>query len=720
MTTENFNIKGITAELKAANQDIDSAEDKNARAMLTKLTDIAESPYVSYSKIPDAVLNNMLDIGKFLYQSDRDKMIATGDHLTGKTFTIEQFSYHAERILRTAKMVPEDQQVEVFFADARKFQGEKEDAFIDLVANTITLFPGETIIYTNNYYTAMLVEKHFPLVRMLVELSPELMNEVKQAGVPLTNYSFASGFSNDFGKNETVAALRTYHKQQLVDHYSIDLPRNFINKFVSHIYKNAEIMQDEDGNYAKGPIPMGYWVRLLNEALGEVTFKPEKYHDDKGVLNQSALIEHTLLENSDLFNPNNALNDIMEAFAEAFSGGAPDDEDGASGGKGGGRRVIIAAPPGFGMPTTQTQPQKGTEGVEKIQYSDMKTLPDRIKEKVVGQNRVVEEVAKGFKVAAAGLNDEDKPVRSMIFLGPTGVGKTQLAKTLADELAVDPMNLLRLDMSEYSKEHDNHKLFGAPAGYVGHEKGGVLTSQVAEHPNSVILLDEVEKAHPVIWDSFLQVLDAGRMTDSHGNTVSFANAVIVMTSNLGANERLQTEGGFTSGIARITAEQEKDRRSKNAIKNMEMFFKPEFINRIDDVFIFDVLPDEALYDITLLEIEELVARVARSTGDKSTLSAPSEEVISKIVSMADSRKYGARDIKRVVKRKVSDLVASSMIDSTDKYSNFVLSLDDNGDIVVSTEKSKSKSVVKPRQPRKKAAGAKAESAEAPKKVAEKE
>lgn len=686
MTKENFDINGIIEELKASQEDIDSGDNNKARMMLTKLTQVAESPYVPYSKIPDAVRNNILDVGKFLYQSDRDKMIATGDHLTGKTFTIEQFAYHAQRILHTAKMVPDDQEVAVFYADARRFQGEQEMVFINLVANTIEHFPGEVIIYTNNYYTAMIVEQRFPSVRMLVEMSPELLNEVKQNGVRLTGYSFAAGFSGDFGKKDTIDALRIYHKQQLVDHYGLEIPRNFINKFVSGIYRDAEIMRDDEDEESKGSVPMGYWVRLLNEALGEATFKPEKYYDDKGTLKQDDLISHILAENADFFNPSNALGDIMEAFAEALGGG----EEGEPGK--GGRKIIVSAPPGFGMPTPQTQQQADGGGEGGIEYSDMKTLADRIKSRVIGQDRVVDEVAKGFKVAAAGINDDDKPVRSMIFLGPTGVGKTQLAKTLSEELAVEPMNMLRLDMSEYSKEHDSAKLFGSPAGYVGHERGGVLTSQVAEHPNSVILLDEVEKAHPVIWDSFLQVFDAGRMTDSHGNTVDFTNTVIVMTSNLGANEKLQTEGGFTAGLTKLNADQERDRRSKNAIKNMEMFFKPELLNRIDDVFVFDVLPDEALANITMLEIEELVSRVARSTGSKSELKAPNADVINKIVAMSDSYRYGARDIKRVVKRKVSDLVAASMLDAPSKYVEFSLGLNDDGDIVV--EKSSRKSAVK--------------------------
>lgn len=657
--------------------------------MLPRLTEMPGSPYVTFSKIPQAVKNNMLDIAKFLYQPDRDRLIITEDHLTGKTFTVEQFAYHADRILHDAKMVPDEVPVTVFYADARRFKTGQENEFASLVANTISDFPGESIMYTNNFYTASIIEQALPSLKTIIELAPEAINEIRKTDINLSTYSFSSGFSMDFGRKETTESLRVYHKQQMLDHYGLDLPHNFIHHIVSYVYKNSEITHDSDGNEIKGNIPMGYWVRILNELLGEATFKPEKYKKRDGSFNVEKLANYALVENSDFFKPGDAFSQMVEAFEELF-GDSPHGDDPELGG-----RNVIAAVKGNAAGQTQEQESKKNSS-SGLKYSNMNTLPDRIKKHVIGQDEVVDEVSKGFKVAASGLNDEDKPVRSMMMLGPTGVGKTQLARTLAEELAEEPMNVIRLDMSEYSKEHDNHKLFGAPAGYVGHEKGGILTSQVMEHPHSLILLDEVEKASHKIWDSFLQVLDAGRMTDSHGNIVDFQNTVIVMTSNLGTSENLYTESGFTGGMLKMNHEDEMKRRKKYAMDMVKKSFRPEFINRIDDTFVFDVLPEEVLKSIADKELDELIDKVSSTSKDKVTLEAPGDNVLNKIIIDSDAKTYGARDIKRVVKRKVTYLLADAILNSGNKRVKLSLDLDDKEEISVSSEKTERKSAVKQR------------------------
>lgn len=678
-------VEKVVREVQSLTEDVESNGSKGSGDMCPLMTEIADSAYVQYSKIPDAVRNNMLDLGKLLYQADRERLVITGEHMTGKTFTVEQFAYHAERILHRAKMVPPEESVAVFYADARRYEGAEQERFISLVANTIENFKGEVIFYTNNYFTASLIEQTAPPTRTIIELAPEILNELKGSGVQLSDYSFASGFSGDFDKSETTKSLRAYHKQQLVDHYHVDIPQNFIKNLVSRVYTDAEITKNRDGSEAVGAIPMGYWVRFLNEALGEVVFKPEKYIDQKGSMDQNAVIDHIIQENTDLFAPTNALNDMIEAFAEMFNGPVGE-ELGISG-----QNIAFSVSPDdspYGAPDTQSQEQKDAASGGTLDYSDMDTLADRVKNSVKGQDRVVDEVSEGFKVAAAGLNDDDKPVRSMLFLGPTGVGKTQLAKTLSCELTQEPMNVIRLDMSEYAEEHNSQKLFGSPAGYVGHEKGGVLTNQVIERPRSVILLDEVEKAHPKIWDTFLQVLDAGRMTDSHGKTVDFTQTVIVMTSNLGANEEVQNGGGFTAGLHKLSHDEEMTRRRKNAFKNMETFFKPEFINRLDDVFVFDVLPKDTLMNIVGMEFDVLAQRVADKSENTLTLSAPSTEVAQKIVDMSDSSRYGARDIKRTVRKQIAYLVADSMnkaVKSGTKDATITLRLNESdGHIVADT------------------------------------
>lgn len=679
--------------------------------VLPRMTEQSESTYLAWSKVPEAVKNNVLDVAKFLYQERKDRLIITGEHNTGKTFTIEQFAYHSNKILHDAKMVPDDQEVAVFWADARGYANGHENYFIQTLLDTVASFEGEVIIYTNNYYTGMVVEKTVPSVRLIMELAPERFSELQQAGMDSRSYQICTGFSVDFNKSQTTKCLTAYHKKAMEDHYSVVIPRNFIKTFVNYVYENSEITKDNDGFETEtNKIPMGFWVDCLDEMLSEATFKPEKYQKDNGELITSKVIERTFNDNKDFFNPVNAGEDVVKAIMEALGG---DVSDFGGDGKGmpmgmppsfsGGTIVLSGGPMGLrGLSDADQVVPRPDDSTEGIQYQDISTLSDRIKKKVVGQDKVVEEVAESFWVPAAGLSEDDKPVRSMLFLGPTGVGKTKLAQTLAEELSEEPMHMIRLDMSEYSEKHDSHKLFGAPAGYVGFEEGGVLTTQIQDHPNSLILLDEVEKASPAIWDSFLQVLDAGRMTDSHGEVVDFSNTVIVMTSNLGANKKTHSTMGYTTMNSKPDQAKEQQLRRQNALKEMEQYFKPEFINRINSTFVFDRLPEEVLEDIAILEIKYLIDRVSLKSQSKALLNAPGNAVVKKIIENSDADKYGARDIKRNVEKSITKLVAQSIVKQRDQRNTLNLVLDENGNIIITSEKRKRESVVKEPRTKKRA------------------
>ena len=233
----------------------------------------------------------------------------------------------------------------------------------------------------------------------------------------------------------------------------------------------------------------------------------------------------------------------------------------------------------------------------------------RLGEKVFGQDEILEKVTNSLSIPVAGLNDKNKPLRSFLFLGTSGVGKTKLAQTLSEELYETKQEILRLDMSEFSEKHTSMKLFGAPPSYVGYEQGGVLTNFAKEHPYGIILLDEVEKAYPEVWDSFLQVFDAGRMTDGQGDTADFSNNIFIMTSNLGSNELNRKKSGFQT-MSEEEMYRERQENAKNVImRELEHFFRVEFINRIDDIVVFNELKPEFLRKIVKNEVNLVFSRL---------------------------------------------------------------------------------------------------------------
>ena len=224
-------------------------------------------------------------------------------------------------------------------------------------------------------------------------------------------------------------------------------------------------------------------------------------------------------------------------------------------------------------------------------------LEDELHERVIGQNEAVTAVSNAVIRARAGLKDENKPIGSFIFLGPTGVGKTELAKTLARSLFDSEENIIRIDMSEYMEKHSVSRLVGPPPGYVGYEEGGQLTEAVRRAPYSVILFDEIEKAHEDVFNMFLQILDDGRLTDNKGNTVDFKNTIIIMTSNIGSSYLLQDQGKIT--------EETKDL----VMGEMKRRFKPEFLNRVDDIIMFKSLDKEEIKKIIDIFMNSLANRL---------------------------------------------------------------------------------------------------------------
>ena len=285
-------------------------------------------------------------------------------------------------------------------------------------------------------------------------------------------------------------------------------------------------------------------------------------------------------------------------------------------------------------------------------------LPELIRGKVIGQDEAVNKIAKSIQRNRAGLKDPNKPIGSFIFLGQTGVGKTQLAKIIAKELFDSEDALVRIDMSEYMEKFAISRLVGAPPGYVGYEEGGQLTEKVRRKPYCVVLLDEIEKAHPDVFNMMLQVLDDGHLTDSLGRKIDFRNTIIIMTSNVGARQLKDFGQGVGFGTAAKTAQA--DTHSKGIIENaLKKAFAPEFLNRIDDVVVFNALEKEDIDKIIDIEMAKLYARV-KELGYQLTLSTEAKAYIAE---KGFDKQFGARPLKRAIQKYVEDALAEEIIAS---------------------------------------------------------
>ena len=274
-------------------------------------------------------------------------------------------------------------------------------------------------------------------------------------------------------------------------------------------------------------------------------------------------------------------------------------------------------------------------------------------QRVIGQDEAVRSVARAIRRARAGLKDPKRPVGSFIFLGPTGVGKTELARALAEALFGDERAMIRLDMSEYMEKHTAARLIGAPPGYVGYEEGGQLTEKVRRQPYSVILFDEMEKAHPDVFNILLQILEDGRLTDGKGRTVDFRNAVIIMTSNVGASYLRRTTLGFGQSDQDSDYESMKER----ILEELKRTFRPEFLNRVDDYIVFHALNEEHISQIVDIMLKDLGRRMSEYNLSLEV----SEEARKQLVKEGFDPTFGARPLRRVIQKRLEDGISEGLL-----------------------------------------------------------
>ncbi|MGV2913544.1 ATP-dependent protease ATP-binding subunit ClpC, partial [Bacillus safensis] len=295
--------------------------------------------------------------------------------------------------------------------------------------------------------------------------------------------------------------------------------------------------------------------------------------------------------------------------------------------------------------------------------------------RVIGQDEAVVAVAKAVRRARAGLKDPKRPIGSFIFLGPTGVGKTELARALAESIFGDEEAMIRIDMSEYMEKHSTSRLVGSPPGYVGYDEGGQLTEKVRRKPYSVVLLDEIEKAHPDVFNILLQVLEDGRLTDSKGRTVDFRNTILIMTSNVGASELKRNK--YVGFNVQDESQNYKDMKGK-VMGELKRAFRPEFINRIDEIIVFHSLEKKHLKEIVSLMSDQLTKRLKEQDLSIELTEAAKAKIADEGVDL----EYGARPLRRAIQKHVEDRLSEELLKGNiEKGQHIVLDVED-GEIVV--------------------------------------
>ncbi|TMD68411.1 MAG: AAA family ATPase [Chloroflexi bacterium] len=314
---------------------------------------------------------------------------------------------------------------------------------------------------------------------------------------------------------------------------------------------------------------------------------------------------------------------------------------------------------------------------------NLRNLEEDLRKRVIGQNEAISAVARAIRRSRAGLKDPKRPIGSFLFLGPTGVGKTELAKSLAAELFGGEDNLIRLDMSEYMEPHTVARLFGSPPGYVGYDEGGQLTEQVRRRPYSVILLDEVEKAHPEVFNALLQIMDDGRLTDGQGRTVDFKNTVVIMTSNAGGSElKRAVRIGFSTRKGEDERDEQHEVMRSKAMEGLKRMFRPEFINRIDQIVVFHSLGREELYQIVDLLLAQVRARLSEQDIDL----VASDKARDFLLREGFDEEYGARPLRRAIQTYVDDTLADALLAGTiASGQTAVLTVNDEGQMVVEAQ-----------------------------------
>lgn len=625
---------------------------------------------IPYEELPRAVCDEIDEMASVLIDPDRGHVAVLGDAQTGKSFVINQLIGNISRYTKKINAEP------MIFVRLREADIEeilslpgRYGLYIATLCKEFECSESNFCFVTESPDIAAYLFSTTQKARIILEVSRHTfakIAELESAGATKiwASWQFVDADEILMKKKELIELLEITLSDKMEQTFHIELDKKLISLFVNHaIKKMPEIVSQEKSDKGIVLVPMGIWAVAIRRLCGILSLSESPDIRTGGKVAIGKVIESVFQDNHNMLAEFVMEDDEIESLSFIGPGGQ-----------------VLQLMRG-GHSHDDDDEDTDYEKPLPLVFNTMEKLDEELHKEIIGQDEAITNVVDGIVVPAAGLHDSNKPVRSFLFLGPTGVGKTKLATTLAEHVADNPMNVLRIDMSEYSQSHEAAKLLGAPPGYAGFEKGGVLTGAVIENPHSVILLDEVEKAHPKIWDSFLQILDAGRMTDGQGRVADFTQSIIIMTSNLGAAEMSKGSTGFSS----VSPEDEYAARQKNSkevvMRAVKQNFRPELINRIDEIVVFKELSEDTARKIVRKEIQIVSDRMGNSGF---SLDKVSDDIIDEILSKSNVTEYGARDIQRVVLRSVSNPVAKVIVRKKETDSkNIKLVFDKDRNISVS-------------------------------------
>lgn len=632
-------------------------EDKGLVSMGKRVVELksrAVSESIELDKLPLSFRGHVETLAARILDPESKYTIVTGQSRAGKSFLIESFVLNLDKFLVKSSL---NDLKFIVLNEADMLEIRNSEDFRMYVAELLKVMKlsdyGEICFYTEALEIADFVAKTMPEVRILLEINMHVFAGLSHISAHTTTKSWSSWQVSDANQvqmtvDDMATLIHGTTVKRLENSSSPTISKAQIKRFIKYVLKQAPslaVQLNED--FEITVVPPGLWAYSIRHILGEIAHSSDpSMKTSSGKVNYPKVFEsvfrshfaHFMVYSTEGGINTDGLNDI-EARADEV------------------RKILESE--GQGMASVATASSSKMKVYSEGDFSDMSTLKARLSKPVIGQDDAIGKTVSGLTIPAAGLNDPRKPIRSFAFLGPTGVGKTELALNLAKELMTEEMNVVRINMSEYQMEHEVSKLFGAPPGYLGFEKGGMLTSAVMSHPRSVVLLDEVEKAHPKVWDTLLQILDAGMMTDGQGQVVDFTQTVVIMTSNIGADEMVKKRSGFIIGSSSINEDEDNRSMSSIAIKALEKIFRPELINRIDEVIVFNRLSINVVKSIISREIEIVSERMKRRGN---VLTKPSNEILDFLVSKSDISKYGAREVQRVVFKNVSSVIASFILE----------------------------------------------------------
>lgn len=602
-----------------------------------------------YEDLPLSYQDTLDEMARMLFDPNFGKFSLMGSTDSGKTFFLHQLVANIDRYLDKlgkSKMVF----IRVSAAEIRKLEMANVDpnVFISTLCDQFNCDYREICFVGNDETAIEAIHRVFSKCRAIFEINLEKADRNTSAtySVILKNYAHIEVNDILLKKSELVKLLNESVTRDIQKIFKIEIDEKTVSAFVNYVIRfmpeiilthnpgtDIPLKQSKRDPYLAAPA--GIWAKAIRRIGSTIA------------LSESPLIR-TGEEIAIAKVMSRVFNDMKSSF-EYFLDTDEDEDDLSSLPKE--LREI------FGIRGAEKNISEDATDIP--DFNDIDELMDEFKKEIIGQDDALESIIEGLVVPAAGMNDKDKPVRSYLLLGPTGTGKTKTALTLAANAFEREMNVIRIDMSEFGEAHESSKLIGSPPGYVGHGTGGMLTNAVKEHPNSLVLLDEIEKAHPRVWDSFLQVLDAGRLTDSDGDVVDFTSTIIVMTSNVGVKELTGRKGGYS---IMSEAEEREERHSKSKeimLKALEKTgFRPEFINRIDEVVVFKSLSRETSRAIVQKEIDTVSDKMS---DNGFILNEVDSKVIDQILDLSDIDKFGAREVQRVIYRNISIPISRKMI-----------------------------------------------------------